>query len=123
MKLIISILLTVLLAFAIGLFEFPWWSFALTTCAVFVAIPQHSGKSFLAAFSSVFCLWAVLAIKIDFANEHLLSKKVAGILPLNGNYFLLILITAIIGGLVAGMSGLTGSLIRKAFAPKKKRRY
>ena len=123
MKLVISILLTVLLAYTIGLFEFPWWSFAITTCAVFIAIPQHPGKSFLAGFVAVFCLWLVLAFKIDMANEHLLSKKVAGILPLNGNYNLLILISSIVGGLVAGMSALTGSLLRKAMSSKKIKKY
>jgi len=121
MKLITSIFLTALLTFAVGLFELPWWSFAITTFVVFVSIPQHAGKSFLAAFVTLFLLWAVIALKIDFANEHLLSKKVAGVLPLNGSYILLILLTAFIGGIVAGMSGLTGSLLRSSL--KKQRRY
>ena len=121
MKTITSILLTALLAFAIGLFEFPWWSFAITTVAVFTAIPQHTGKSFLAGFVSIFILWLILALKIDFANEHLLSQKVASILPLKGNYALLILVTAIVGGLVAGFSAITGSLLRKALVTKKKK--
>jgi hypothetical protein len=122
-KLITSILLTILLAFAIGLFEFPWWSFAVTTIAVFAAIPQHPGKSFLAGFISIFCLWAVLALKIDIANEHLLSQKVASILPFKGNYTLLILVTATVGGLVAGFSATTGSLLRKALVTKKKKEF
>ncbi len=120
MKLITSILLTALLAFTVGLFELPWWSFAVTTFIVFVSIPQHIGKSFLAAFATLFVLWAVIALKIDLANEHLLSKKVAGILPLNGSYILLIILTAFIGGLVAGMSGLTGSLLRKSLNKKRR---
>lgn len=120
MKLITSILLTILLAFAAGLFEFPWWSFAVTSFVVFVSIPQHPGKSFLAGFASLFVLWATIALKMDWANEHLLSAKVAGILPLKGNSYLLILITSIVGGLVAGLAALTGSLTRKAF--KKERR-
>ena len=121
MKLIVSIFLTALLAFAVGLFELPWWSFAITTFVVFVSIPQHPGKSFLAAFVTMFLLWGAIAFKIDLDNEHLLSKKVAGIMPLNGSYILLIFITAIIGGLVAGMSAITGSLLRSSL--KKKRRY
>ena len=121
MKLPISIFLTALLAFAVGLFEFPWWSFAITTLLVFTAIPQAAGKSFVAGFATIAILWAVMTLKIDLANEHLLSKKVADILMLKNNYFLLILITAIVGGLVAGMSALTGSLLRSSF--KKKRRY
>lgn len=123
MKLITSVLLTVLLAFAIGLFEFPWWSFAITTIAVFAAIPQHAGKSFLAGFVAIFCLWSLMALKIDLANEHLLSTKVASILSLNGNYSLLLLITGIVGGLVAGFAALTGSLLRKAMLVKKTKKF
>ena len=122
MKLVTSILLTALLAFTIGLFELPWWSFAITTFIIFASIPQKAGKSFIAAFATLFILWAVISLKIDLDNEHLLSKKVAGILPLKGNYILLILITAIVGGLVAGMAGLTGSLLRSSLN-KKKRKY
>ena len=121
MKLITSIILTALLAFAVGLFEFPWYGFALTTFIVFAAIPQSTGKSFVAGFVTIFILWAVLALRIDFANEHLLSKKIAEIFPLKGSYVLLILVTAIVGGLVGGMSALTGSLLRLSF--KKKKRY
>lgn len=119
MKLITSIFLTALLAFAIGLFELPWWSFSITTFIVFFAIPQSAGKSFVTAFATVFILWATVAALLDFANEHLLSKKIADILMLKGNYILLIFIAAFIGALVAGMSALTGSLARSSFKVKK----
>ncbi len=113
-KFITSIFLTALLAFAAGLFAFPWWSFAITTVIVFASIPQPLGKSFLAAFIAVFILWGTIALKIDLFNEHLLSKKVASILFQKESYVLLLIITAFIGGLVAGMSALTGSLLRKS---------
>jgi hypothetical protein len=74
------------------------------------------GKSFLAAFAAVFILWGTIALKIDLSNEHLLSKKVASILFQKESYALLIIITATIGGLVAGMSALTGSLLRKSIS-------
>jgi hypothetical protein len=48
------------------------------------------------------------------ANNHLLSTKVANILPLHGSYVLLILITGIVGFLLGGMSSLTASYLRKA---------
>jgi hypothetical protein len=115
-KFITSIFLTALLAFAAGLFAFPWWSFAVTTTVVFASIPQPLGKSFLAAFAAVFILWGTIALKIDLSNEHLLSKKVASILFQKESYALLIIITATIGGLVAGMSALTGSLLRKSIS-------
>lgn len=87
---------------------------------MFTAIPQKPGKSLLLGFATVFILYFVIALKIDLANEHLLSKKVADIFMLKNNYWLLIIISSFIGGLIAGLSALTGSLLRKAF--KKERR-
>lgn len=114
MKFLTAIILTALLSFATGLFAFlPWWSFAITTLVIAVAIHQKPGKAFLAAFIALFVLWAVIAFIIDNDNQHLLSVKVATILPLGGSYILLILLTAFIGGLVAGLSALTGSYLRK----------
>jgi len=60
----------------------------------------------------LFILWGVFAIIIDVNNEHLLSQKIATILPLNGSYTLLILITALVGALVSGFAALTGSFAR-----------
>ena len=114
MKFVTAIILTALLTYAVGLFTMiPWWSFAITTCIAATAIHQKPWKAFLAAFIAVFMLWGVMAFMLDSANQHLLSTKVAFILPLNGSYNLLILVTAFIGGLVAGLSALTGSYLRK----------
>lgn len=114
MKFITAIILTALLSFSIGLFPvLPWWSFAITSIIIAIAIHQKPWKAFLAAFIAVFVLWAIIVFVIDNANQHLLSVKVATILPLGGSSFALILLTALIGGLVAGLSALTGSYIRK----------
>ncbi len=112
-KFITSMFLTALLAFAAGLFSFPWWSFSITTLVVFASIPQTIGKSFWAAFISIFLMWFTVAAKLDFANDHLLSKKVASIFFKKESYMLLLFITALIGALIAGMSAITGSLLRK----------
>jgi len=112
-KFITSMFLTALLAFAAGLFSFPWWSFSITTLVVFASIPQTIGKSFWAAFISIFLMWLTVAAKLDFANDHLLSKKVASIFFKKESYMLLLFITALIGALIAGMSAITGSLLRK----------
>jgi hypothetical protein len=46
------------------------------------------------------------------ANNHILSTKVANILPMGGSYILLIFATASIGALLGGLASLTGSFIR-----------
>lgn len=111
MKFITAILLTALLGYACPLYM-AWWTFVITSFIVAIAIHQKPFKAFTSGFLGLFLLWGILAIIIDNNNEHLLSQKIAQILPLNGSAQLLIFITAFIGGLVSGLSALTGSFAR-----------
>ena len=113
MKFIVVVLLTALLGFAAPLY-FSWWSFAVTSFIIALFIHQKAFAAFIATFSGLFLLWAIMAMMIDNANIHLLSQKIALILSLHGSSTLLIFITALIGGLVSGFAGLTGSLTRKS---------
>ncbi|MBK7560759.1 MAG: hypothetical protein IPP43_08485 [Chitinophagaceae bacterium] len=113
MKFLVAILLTALLAFISGLF-LPWWGMALTSLGVAVLVHQKAGKAFLAGLLGVFLLWAGLAWWIDMKNNGVLSKKIATVLPLGGNSLVLILVTGIIGGLVAGMAAMSGSFLRSS---------
>jgi hypothetical protein len=112
MKFIVVILLTALLGYAAPLY-FSWWSFAVCSFIIALLIHQKPFFAFIATFLGLFLLWGIMAMMIDNANNHLLSQKIAQVLPLNGSSILLILITAFIGGLVSGFAGLTGSLARK----------
>jgi hypothetical protein len=112
MKFILATLLTALLAFLAGL-VLPWWSIAVISFLVAALLRQPLGKSFLAAFTAIFLMWGLLATWIDFKNEGVLSNKIAQLFSL-GNSLLLILITAILGALVAGLAAVCGaSLIKK----------
>jgi uncharacterized Tic20 family protein len=75
-------------------------------------IQQGLGRSFLAGFLGIFILWALLATWIDIKNQSILSQKIAQVFPLGGSSFLLILITAFIGALVAGFAALSGASLR-----------
>ncbi len=108
MKFIVALLITALLGFAFPLY-FGWWSFALTTFVVAVIMKQSPGKSFLTGFIAIALLWAVQAAWLDAANHHILSGKVALLLPFGGSGTALLFTTALIGGLVSGMAALTGS--------------
>lgn len=112
MKFFAALLLTALLGFAAPLFG-PWWAFALTAALVAVAIHQKPGKAFLAGFLGLFLLHLVLAWLKDSANEHILSIKIANVLPLGGSWITLLLVTAFISGLVSGLAALSGSYLRK----------
>ncbi|HVT86198.1 MAG TPA: hypothetical protein VHD35_13425 [Chitinophagaceae bacterium] len=113
MKSIVAIILTALIAFVGGIYM-QWWSLALAAFIIAILIPQKAGKAFLSGFLGVFLLWAVLAWWINMKNEGILAKKIAAVLPLGGNAFLLILVTAFIGGLVGGFAALCGSYLRSS---------
>jgi hypothetical protein len=112
MKFIVCIVLTALLSFAAG-FYLDWWSVALASFIVASLIQQKPGKAYLSGFLGVFLLWAGLAGWIDVQNQGILANKMAEIFPLGGSVFLLILVTAIVGAIVAGFGALTGSYLRK----------
>lgn len=113
MKLITAIILTALTGFIAGVLSFsPWWGFAITSLLVAVLVHQKAGKAFLAGFLGIFLLWAGLAWWIDMKNNGVLSTKIASILPLGGNSLVLIAVTGLIGGLVAGLAALSGSFLR-----------
>jgi hypothetical protein len=114
MKFILSIVLVALVTYAIGIYgNLPWWSFVVTNLIIAIALPIKPIQSFLAGALGVGALWASLAFGIDMANNHILSSKVAQILPLGGSYIALIIVTAFVGALLGGLASLTGSFVRK----------
>ena len=112
LKYILSILVTALLSFVSGLYM-PWWGIAIAAFLVSAAIPQKPAFSFLSGFLGVFLLWEVLAWWIDNKNSGILSQKMASILGLGSSSLLLIIITSLIGALVAGFAALAGSYFRR----------
>lgn len=112
MKFIASIVLIALLSFAACLY-LPWWSIAIVAFIVAALIPQKPSKSFLSGFIALFLLWGILAFSISANNSHLLAHKVSVLILKMDSPFLLIVVTAVIGGLVAGVAALSGSYLRK----------
>ncbi len=78
LKYILSIVVTALVAFVIGIYM-PWWGIAIAAFLVSAAIPQKPAFSFLSGFLGVFLLWEVLAWWIDNKNNGILSQKVASL--------------------------------------------
>lgn len=111
MKFIITILLTIILALAFGLY-LPWWSIAIAAFAVSVAIPQKPGLAYISGFLGLFLLWGGLACWIDIKNQHILSQRIAQLFSLQNASWMLVVITALLGAVVAGFAALTGSYLR-----------
>lgn len=112
MKFLLAFILTALLCYAAG-FYFPWWSIAIAAFAVAAFISQKPLAAFAAGFLSVFLLWVFLALAIDMNNDHLLSMKISALLFKSSSHALIMTVTGLIGGLVAGFAALSGSFLRK----------
>jgi hypothetical protein len=113
MKFFISFILIILLSFAFCLF-LPWWSIALASFFVAVLIPQKPFMSFFTAFGALFLLWGGLGFWISINNDHILAHKVSQLILKMDNPLLLVLITALIGALIAGFAALAGCYLRRS---------
>lgn len=111
MKFLVAIILTTLLAFAGGLY-LGWWSIAIAGFFVALLVHQRPWKAFLSGFIGVFLCWAGLASLINLKNDGILASKLASIFPLGGSAILMLLVTGFIGGLVGGLSAMSGSYLR-----------
>lgn len=113
-KFVVSILLIGLLSLTLGIY-FPWWIISLVAFGVSILLPMHPAKAFWSGFTSIFLCWGLMALFIDSSNDHILSSKIAHILPLGGSSLAMVLVSSIIGALVGGLSSLTGTYLRKLF--------
>ncbi|CAN5233842.1 hypothetical protein BH09BAC2_BH09BAC2_11470 [soil metagenome] len=111
MRVISSMILIMLLSFVACLF-LPWWSIAIMAFLVAVVIPLRAGIAFLAGFTALFILWGASAFWISSQNENILAHRVSLLILKADNPLLLILVTALIGALVAGLASMTGSFLR-----------
>ena len=107
MKFIAALILTALSGYASCLF-LPWWSIAIAAFVIAFIIKQKPGWAFVSAFLGLFFLWAVLSYTISSNNAHVLASKISLLILKVKN-----VLTGFIGGLVAGMAALSGSLLRK----------
>jgi len=115
MKFLVALLLTALSSFALCLF-LPAWIVAIAAFLVAVIVVQHPGKAFLAGFLALLLLWGGLAWWVSANNDHILAHKIGLLLFKNGNPYLAIIATAVIGALMGGFGALTGSFLRKPAA-------
>lgn len=115
LKVLLKIGFTLILAF---LFQtmFPWWSIVIASFLISLIISTKGLSSFIAGFLGIAILWFFSATIIDIKTGSILTERIAAIFSLP-NTWLLILITALTGGLVGGFGALTGSYLRNLIMP------
>ncbi|RYF81800.1 MAG: hypothetical protein EOO03_16405 [Chitinophagaceae bacterium] len=78
---------------------------------------KTTGSAFWAGFAAVGLTWLAFALLKTLPNDNVLASKIAVVFQLP-NWIFVLLITVVIGGLVGGLSCLSGSLLKKVFAKK-----
>ena len=110
-KFITATLLSALLSTVCCLF-LPWWSIGVACFVVAAVVAQRPLYAFLAGFTGLFLLWGGLSWYLSSRNGHLLAHKMSVVILQSDRPALLILTTALIGGLVGGLAALAGSFVR-----------
>lgn len=119
MKFLISLLLISLLAFVGGIY-FPWWIIAIAAFLVTIILRQNPFLAFISGFLALFLLWGFMAYQISLQNGHILAQKISMLIIKTDRPLMLIALTAVLGGIVAGFAALTGSLLWRVMQPKRK---
>ena len=110
MRFLLSFLIIALLGYIAGEY-LPWWSIAICCFVISAAIRQSPARSFSAGFIALLLLWGGLSLWISSQNDHILAKKMSAIIFKSPNEWILVLVTALIGALVAGFSAWSASFI------------
>ena len=108
MKFLTQFIAIALVAFVLELFM-PWWCIAIAAFAGGYAL--KSKANFLAGILAIALLWLIKAFITDAAASAPLTERVAAIFSLNKP--LLMLVTALIGGLVGGFAAMSGAALKK----------
>lgn len=93
----------------------PWWSVFIPGSILGAALGRSGGRSFLWGFTGIAGLWLLQTLIIDLRNNGILTERIAGLFSLPAGW-LIILVTVIIGGLIGGLTTLTGYLARATFS-------
>lgn len=106
-----SVLVIFVLSFLAEL-VLPWWSIAVVAFLVGAWKPSSGWKAFGAGFLGVSALWFIAAEYIHLHTGGVLTTRVAEMfkIPIP---FLLVVMTAVLGGLVGALAATTGFHFKK----------
>jgi len=119
-------LLTALIIFVLGnlcRFGLPWWCLVPIAMLVGWIFARSAWAAFFGGLLGGFLVWYTTAYFSDISNEGMLSSKV-GQLFMGVQGWQLLLVTGLLGGLLAALGTLTGRWGKEMLvAPSKKRNY
>ncbi|SHE76064.1 hypothetical protein SAMN05443144_103117 [Fodinibius roseus] len=109
-------ILAILLALSAWMLSFilPWWSLAIPALLLGMWMGKTGWNSFGYGFLGIGGLWLLQTAYIHFANDGILTMRIAELFSLPYP-FLVITGTVVAGGMAGGLSTLTGYFFKKVF--------
>lgn len=96
----------------------PWWVIVVISFATCGMIGKTGKIALWSPFFAIMVLWTGMALFKSLPNGNILAMRVAEMFGLK-LWWLILLLTAMLGGIVAGVSGYCGYHFRKALLYKK----
>lgn len=100
----------------------PWWSAIICAAVVAFFLPGNNFNAFLSGFMGVGLIWMVMAWKLDVEAESIMSQKMVALFPVDDVNMLLIA-TAVVGGLAGALGAFVGNSFRQIFIKKKEKSF
>ena len=95
-------------------FVLPWWSLAIVAFLTCFWRSPSPGKAFLYGFVGVALVWFGYALLIHVRTGGIFTGRMSELLFKANNSSILLIVTAVLGGLVGGLAGLSGFFARQA---------
>ncbi|TCC92212.1 hypothetical protein EZ428_10815 [Pedobacter frigiditerrae] len=96
----------------------PWWVVIVIAFAACGIIGKTGKISFWQPFLAIFVLWIAMALFKSLPNHNVLATRVAEMLSVK-LWPIVLVVTGLLGGLTAGISGYCGYHFRKAMISMK----
>ena len=116
-KNIINFTATIVLALVLSLF-LPWWSVMTAALTTALFIPLKKVAVFFVPFIAILLFWIVYSFILSSGNDYTLAKRIAVLLSIGENPYILILITGVVGGLAAGIAAIFGKQLSLVMTKK-----
>jgi hypothetical protein len=112
------VFLVILIASFLLQLVLPWWVIVIISFATCGLIGKTAKLSLWQPFFAILLLWTGIALYQSLPNHNLLVSRIAEMFGLHA-WWLILIVSALLGGFVAAVSGYCGYQFRKAVLVKK----
>ena len=121
MKAVFALILMIVFGAIASLF-LPWWTIAIVCFVIGLAFLDKGPEAALIGFVSVFLVWGTFALIKSFQNDFIMLNRMSEVLLLH-NPWLLLLVTAGLGGIIGMLSLLSGVFLQSINEKPRKNKY